>query len=341
MQRLGRIVTARYALWGALAAALAGAVMATASPAMARPPTLARPLTLARSSVTSITYTFATLGDNKDMTFNQLLGINNQQVIAGYFGSGSSTSPNKGYTVVPPYAQTNFRNENFTHSVQTQVIGINDTSTTVGFWADAASDNFGFVHTAKAGFTSVSNPDTPTTTPSVNQLLGVNNNGIAVGFYVNAAGKQVPYEYNVATKVFTNLTVPKAVSAMAAGINDQNEVVGTETLASGATEGWTLINGTYNALHISTKLNTHTVAAFGINDVGQVVGDYVDAAGNTHGFVDNNGTPQTIDAPGANGFTIVNGINNGGSIVGFYDPTAGDTCVTTCNGFDGVPVPYA
>ena len=34
------------------------------------------------------TYTFQTLNNNADPTFNQLLGINNAGTIAGYFGSG-------------------------------------------------------------------------------------------------------------------------------------------------------------------------------------------------------------------------------------------------------------
>ena len=47
-------------------------------------------------------YTFTTLNDNADPTFNQLLGINNSGEIAGYFGSGATGHPNKGYTIVAP-----------------------------------------------------------------------------------------------------------------------------------------------------------------------------------------------------------------------------------------------
>src|SRR5579885_3695116 len=41
--------------------------------------------------------TFQTLDNAADPTFNQLLGINNTGVIAGYFGSGAAGHPNKGY----------------------------------------------------------------------------------------------------------------------------------------------------------------------------------------------------------------------------------------------------
>lgn len=58
-------------------------------------------------------YAFRTLDNQKDPTFNQLLGINNFGVIAGYFGSGKAGHPNKGYVLSPHYAQGNYNNENF------------------------------------------------------------------------------------------------------------------------------------------------------------------------------------------------------------------------------------
>jgi hypothetical protein len=49
--------------------------------------------------------TFQTLDNNADLTFNQLLGINNSGEIAGYFGIGFNAHPNKGYNREPPYGQ--------------------------------------------------------------------------------------------------------------------------------------------------------------------------------------------------------------------------------------------
>ena len=54
-----------------------------------------------------------TLNDQRDITFNQLLGINNEGEIAGYFGSGNAGHPNKGYVLTPPFGQGDFNNENF------------------------------------------------------------------------------------------------------------------------------------------------------------------------------------------------------------------------------------
>lgn len=139
-------------------------------------------------------FQFRTIDNNADPTFNQLLGINNSGTIAGYFGSGTpaATHPNKGYTIVPPYSQANFTNENFPGSQQTQVTGLNNntpTPATVGFWANTAGSNFGFVN--KGGtFTVIDNPNTPTTGITTNQLLGINGNDLAAGFY-NGPGRRI------------------------------------------------------------------------------------------------------------------------------------------------------
>lgn len=132
-----------------------------------------------------ITYSFKTLNNAADPTFNQLLGINNHNVIAGYFGSGATGHPNKGYTLSKPYGQGNYTNENFPGSVQTQVTAINNHGYTAGFWVDGSGNNFGFVEW-NGVFTSYKNPHTGTGT--VNQLLGINDKGIAVGFYVDGGG---------------------------------------------------------------------------------------------------------------------------------------------------------
>ena len=96
-------------------------------------------------------YSFQTIDNPKDLTFNQLLGINDEGVIAGYFGSGAAGHPNKGYVLLPPYGQGNYVNENFTGSVQTQVTGLNNRGVTVGFWSNTnmgvgMDANFGWVN---------------------------------------------------------------------------------------------------------------------------------------------------------------------------------------------------
>jgi hypothetical protein len=94
-----------------------------------------------------IVYSFQTLDNSGDPAFNQLLAINNSGVIGGYFGDGVIL-PNKGYTLSPPYGPSNYVNENFPASAQTQVVGINTAGNTVGFWIDNNGNNFGFTEGA-------------------------------------------------------------------------------------------------------------------------------------------------------------------------------------------------
>jgi hypothetical protein len=73
------------------ALARAGAAVA-ASGTVAGALLLAAPAFAATAShhaTAATTYTFTTLDNQADPTFNQLLGINGNHVIAGYFGSGA------------------------------------------------------------------------------------------------------------------------------------------------------------------------------------------------------------------------------------------------------------
>ena len=103
-----RVIGAGFAV--VAASALLPAQVALAAPAR----DITRPADVAMATNGSNNYTFTTVDDPADLTFNQLLGINDFGVIAGYFGSGSpaATHPNKGYRVAP-YSGTTFINENF------------------------------------------------------------------------------------------------------------------------------------------------------------------------------------------------------------------------------------
>lgn len=273
----------------------------------------------------SATYTFTTLNDNADPTFNQLLGINVHNVISGYFGSGAAGHPNKGYLLNPPYGQGNYVNENFPTSAQTQVTGIDDKGNTSGFWVNTKGTNRGFVEW-NGVFASFTNPSTPKGAGSVNQLLGVNNSGIAVGFYNDAAGHSHAYKVSQVTGKFTAIKAP-GVSAVATGINNAGDVVGFSTDSTGAISSWLLRAGQLTAYQFPGGTNTQ---AFGINKSDQIVGSYLDGSGVMHGFVLT--APlgpvshwQSINDPNGIGSTVVNGINAAGDLVGFYTDSAGNT----------------
>jgi probable HAF family extracellular repeat protein len=62
----------------------------------------------------------------------------------------------------------------------------------------------------------------------------------------------------------------------------------------------------------------------GLNDQGQVIGTYNDMAGVAHGFLYSGGLFFTIDPPGSTA-TVLNGINNAGTIVGFFTDAENNT----------------
>ena len=274
----------------------------------------------------AVSYRFATLDDQADPTFNQLLGINSHNVIAGYFGSGVAGHPNKGYVLNPPYGQANYVNENFPGSAQTQVTGIDNLGNTSGFWVTKNGTNHGFVEW-NGVFASYNDPRTPHVAGSVNQLLGINNAGTAVGFYTDAAGNNHAYKVNQATGVFQAIKIPGSVSTQATGINNLGDIVGTAKDAAGNFSSWLLKGGHLTAYQFPGGSNTQ---AFGVNTKDQIVGSYTDGSGVSHGFVLTNPMGpvshwRSIDDPNGVGSTVVNGINTAGDLVGFYTDAAGNT----------------
>ncbi len=283
-------------------------------------------------------YQFLTLNDKKDPNFNQLLSINNNGLIAGYFGSGEAGHPNKGYVLRPPFAQGDFGNENFPGSVQTQVTGLNDTGITVGFFStmNAANaednDNISFWR-AEGRYHVVRLPVRNMASPQVNQLLGVNNTGTAVGFYNDGRGNSHGYAYNLQTGQFKMITVRGATSVTATAINNNGAAAGFYTNAQGATVSFLQFH--HGRTFTIAMPGASATQALGLNDNGDVVGMYTTGTGNnavTHGFTWMNGKFTTVNYPMASSTTI-NGVNDEGDIVGFYTDAKGNT-----DGLVGLPL---
>jgi copper(I)-binding protein len=319
---------------GAGAAAVAAlAAVAGISPALAS----------AAPQHAATTYHFRTLNNNRDKTFNQLLGINNEGLIVGYFGSGAKGHPNKGYRLRPPYHQGNYTSENFPGGKQTQVTGLNDTGVTVGFWstqnkANEANNNLGFYFRG-GHYHEVNFPAQGTASPPIDQLLGVNDSDLAVGFYVNKQDDSRGYTYNIKSGRFGRVLLPglhnlsRGVSLTATAINDAGTIAGFYTVNNGNPIGFVKTAGG----HV-TKLTVKkaSVQPFGINDSGEVVGTITTGSGNSavtdgftwtraHGF-------KKVDDPKGIGTTLVNGVNDHGDLVGFYTDAAGNV-----DGFLAVP----
>jgi hypothetical protein len=306
-----------YVSGAAAVAAVAGAsvTLALAGPAGAS----------TMSPAASHGYSFQTLDNKKDLTFNQLLGINNAGEISGYFGNGMSAAhPNKGYVLQPPYMQRDYISENFPNSVQTQVTGLNGVGNLVGFWVNKAGANLGF-YTAGTHFYSVVSPNVPNSSPPVDQLLGINNSGLAVGFYTNKANNNRGFTYNIHTHVFKRVLIPGAPQGLngpsltAAAINNHNEIVGFYVNGKGVTVSFASKPHSFTTFAYPHATMTE---ATGINDNGWVVGFYQLGSGSKakdHGFIWRAGHGfTTVNDPHGVNTTDINGINDKNELVGFY-----------------------
>jgi len=292
---------------------------ATASPTVpsARPSTAAVPATA--------DYSFGTLGDPGDATFNELLSINNRGHIGGYFGSGAAGHPNTGYILRPPYARAKYQKIMFPGSAQTRLTGLNNTGVQVGFWSGSTGRIAGW-YLSGGQFHSVAFPAAGNASSSVNELLGVNDHDVAVGFYTDASGLDHGYTYDIATKRFTVVAVPGASSVVAAGINNAGSVAGFFTDRAGRAEGFVLAPG--GGLSVLRFPHATATRATGINDAGEVVGDYQLAgpSSGTHGFIWTSARGfATVDGPGGAVSTSISGVNDAGDLVGYYTDRAGHT----------------
>ena len=317
----------RAAKWARVAIAAAAPVFAAGAVAA---PALATPQNAASH------YSFRTIDNGQDPTFNQLLGINQNGLIAGYFGSGMMGHPNKGYLLVARHGQQYFMNQNWPESTQTQVTGLNDRGVTVGFWSSTnnggdtpVNDNRAFV-SARGYFIDGDFPTDSPASPPVDQLLGVNDHNVAVGFYNDAAGDTHAYTFDIRHNRFNEVTPTGIMNPTGAAINNNGDIAGFGTdnsgdAANGNTVGYLLRrSGRVTILAVPGASSTQ---ALGINDSDEVVGFYTDAMGNDHGFTWTpfGGFKTPVDDPNAVGASTINGLNDQGQLVGFYTDQQGNT----------------
>ena len=192
--------------------------------------------------------------------------------------------------------------------------------------------NHGFAKLGKF-FRTIDFPAT-TSVPAVNQLLGLNTHFQQVGFYNDSMGNSHGYIHG--NNVFLVFTIANATSSTATGVNEAGQVSGFYSDKAGVMHGFLLNQGAFTVLNFPGATATQ---AFGLNNEGQVVGSYTDSAGMIHGFNWTNGTFHgPVDDPSGVGATMINGINDGAVIVGFYGMcVTAPMGATSCNGFVGTP----
>jgi hypothetical protein len=295
---------------------------APASPKAASPKA-ASPRPSPSAAPAAADYSFGTLNNPGDTTFNELLSINNRGHIGGYFGSGAAGHPNTGYILRPPYGRTKYQRIMFPGSAQTRLTSLNNTGVQVGFWtAGGHGGRTSGWYLDNGQFHSVAD----TASSTMNELLGVNDHNVAVGFYTDAKGLDHAYTYDIATKRFGAVTVPGASSAVAAAINNAGTVAGFFTGQTGQAEGFVLAPG--GQLSVLRFPGATATRATGINDAGEVVGYYQRGhpATGTQGFTWTSVRGfATVTGPGGAVSTAITGVNDAGDLVGYYTDRAGHT----------------
>jgi hypothetical protein len=157
---------------------------------------------------------------------NQLLGVNDSGVAAGFYLNGSGDANGYLYNI----SSTTFTPVNFPGATSTTATGINDAGVVSGFYMDSGGVVHGFIDNGGT-YTSLDDPGGGGTNT---MLLGLNNNGLVVGSYVDGSGETHGLIYNRNTLTWLTIDEPGA-SATAAfgvtgttvnGINDAGDLVG-------------------------------------------------------------------------------------------------------------------
>jgi hypothetical protein len=266
------------------------------------------------------TFKFKTVVNAADVTFNELLGINDARAVTGFYGSGLAGHPHQGYTAVPDFDKDDFAAENVPGAVQTQVTAINGLGDTAGIWVDSDGITRGFIDW-NGVISSYSDPAAQGAT----EILGLNDSGVASGFYVGSSGVHYGFTLDRSTGTYTDVFPPGGTDVTASAINDNGDVAGY--YSSGAqTIGFLERNGYFSTFSYPSANDT---MAFGINVHDAIVGSYLDASGRQHGFLLQsplkNPKWRTIDAPNGIGTTTINGVNDRVNMVGYYVDLAGNT----------------
>jgi uncharacterized membrane protein len=197
------------------------------------------------------------------------------------------------------------------------LLGINKFGTIAGYRGSGlpGHPNKGFTLVLPNTFTAENFPGSVQT-----QVIGINNNSVAdtAGFYIDGSGANhgfLKVGGTFKTVDFSATTsVPKVNQLL--GLNAHAQSAGLYADKAGVMQGFLLNQGQFTILNFPGATATQ---AFGLNNQGQVFGSYTDSAGLIHGFIWTKGVFQgPVDDPNGPGATIINGINDGAFIVGFY-----------------------
>jgi hypothetical protein len=127
--------------------------------------------------------------------------------------------------------------------------------------------------------------------------------------------------YNLHTKTYTPIpNDPAATLTVAGGVNNAGKIVGYYFTSAGGILGFSLSGGVFTTVQYPPG-STDTLL-FDVSNNGQLAGlFYPGASGVQTGFVYSEGVFTAASVPAAWGYsTGLNGLNNAGTVVGYYLP---------------------
>ena len=130
---------------------------------------------------------------------------------------------------------------------------------------------------------------------------------------------------------FTSIDYPGGTLTTTRGINNHGEIVGAYRIVP-PRHALLIQRGQYIPLAPDTVLGTNFSEAFKSNDRGDVVGQFIGDDGFSHGFLLSEGVVTTLDFPGASE-TLAFGINESGTVVGYWDLLDANGNVLAIHGF--------
>lgn len=273
---------------------------------------------------TTVPYNFTTLDDpGAYSTVNQLLGINNEGHIVGYYGSGVPSDPSEGYSATPPYGAKNYQPVVYPMAADSIATCLNNTGMIAGYYVQGKS-TYGFL-LDEGIWWSYEDPHAQRKGSST-QIVSIADDGTAIGNYKSSYGSGA-FELNVALEQYSAISPPQGDKVVATGINGTGDIVGYMTL-SGSTVGFLLKDGTYTDFSYPGAASTQFL---GVTAHDYIVGSFKDQSGNTHGFLlisplwKRGTTWEQIDDPQAAGTTVVTSVNIHKALVGYYIDASGVT----------------
>ena len=154
-------------------------------------------------------------------------------------------------------------------------------------------------------------------------LLGINDSDMIAGYHGATVNKGFVFTFS---NNFAAENFPASAQTQVIGINNRGDTDGFYIDTAGTTHGFLDINGTFTTVDFpGTTFNQ----LLGLNNLDQAVGYYADAAGIDHPYIFHNkgGVFSVITIPAAVGGAQATGINDNGSIAGFYIDSAKKTTV--------------